>query len=80
MLHTSNAQVQHQHSNIARQHLALVAQSRQHQISRGDNYYQFYLLLLFDCISTTSSQGLGGSGLWVGGILSVHTQVKNLLR
>ena len=34
-------------------------EDRYHQISRGDNYDKFYLLVLFDSISMSFSQGAG---------------------
>ena len=46
----------------------------QHQISSGDNYNQFYLLL-FDRIAITSSHGLGVRGCgWY--IVGTHTSLK----
>ena len=51
----------------------------QHQISCGDNFYKFYLLLFFDCISITYSHRVWGLGFeGVVGRLYIHTLVKNL--
>ena len=46
--------------------LTMPFRGKQHQISRGDNYNNFYLLSSFDHISFTSSHGVGGWGLRVG--------------
>ena len=46
---------------------------KQHQISHGDNYNKFYLLLLFD------HRGFGGLSLRVLGVIGglyVHTCLK----
>ena len=38
--------------------------SQQHQISRGGNFNNLYLLTLFDCISRTFSYRVWGLGFW----------------
>ena len=49
--------------------LTNLVRGRQHQISRGENYTKFYLLLLYDRRSVTSSHGFWGLAVWgpVGG-------------
>ena len=41
-------------------HNMVPLRGKQHQISRGDNYNEFYLLTLFDCISITFSHRVWG--------------------